>query len=179
MSKRIINVLRWLLHKVSDGNCVEVAFHNRIAKNVSLQAENGGSIRVKKFLHVQRNVTLHADGGRIDIGENTFINENSMIVSHKEIELGDNVTIGPNVCIYDHDHNYKKGGYISSKIHIGNNVWIGANAVILRGTWLGDGCVVGAGTIVKGTFEDDTLIMQDRKIQTRHIERENLKDGQL
>lgn len=177
MSKKIANIIRWLYHKLNDGKQVNVAFHNRIGKNVLLQANNGGSINIKRFFHVQRNVTIHADGGEIDIGENVFINENSMIVSHEKIELGYNVTIGPNVCIYDHDHNYKECGYISDEISIGKNVWIGANAVILRGTYLGNGCVVGAGTVVKGVFEDNTLITQEKKIQTKHIEKGKLENG--
>lgn len=80
--------------------------------------------------------------------------------------------IGPNVCIYDHDHNYKGTGYLSGEIFIGKNVWIGANAVILRGTRLGDGCVVGADTVVKGIFDEDMLITQNRETKTKCIAKE-------
>ena len=53
--------------------------------------------------------------------------------------------------------------YKSSPVKIGNNVWIGANAVILRGTVIGDNCVIGAGTVVKGTFESGSVIIEHRE----------------
>ena len=46
---------------------------------------------------------------------------------------------------------------------IGKNVWIGANTVILRGTKIGDNCVIGAGTIVKGDFPENSIIVQNRE----------------
>lgn len=43
-------------------------------------------------------------------------------------------------------------------IVIGNNVWIGLNAIILKGTIIGDNCVIGANTVVKGEFPANTII---------------------
>lgn len=77
--------------------------------------------------------------------------------------------ISPNVLIYDHDHNFKvKDGlknlvYTSSPVIIGNNVWIGANSVILRGTEVGDNSVIAAGSVVKGKIPKGTLVIQQRK----------------
>lgn len=147
------------------------SLHNRISGSFNIKIDNDGKIRIAPYLHTKRNVTIHADGGNIDIGKNVFLNENCTIVSHKEIVIGDNATIGPNVCIYDHDHNYKSTGYISDEVFIGKNVWIGANVVILRGTHLGDGCVVGAGTVVRGNFQKDTLIVQEHQYKTKSIDR--------
>lgn len=172
MMGKLVRVCRWLWHKIFDGKNVLLDFHNRIGAHVILRATSGGNVAIKRFFHTQRNVTIHADGGIINIGENVFLNENCMVVSHEKIEIGENVTIGPNVCIYDHDHNYKGTGYLSGEIYIGKNVWIGANAVILRGTRLGDGCVVGAGTVVKGIFDENMLITQNRETKTKCIAKE-------
>lgn len=79
--------------------------------------------------------------------------------------------LGPNVLIYDHDHDYKaKGGVFSLKykttpIVIGNNVWIGANSIILRGTSIGNNCVVGAGCVLKGEYPDNSIIVQKRNTE--------------
>lgn len=43
-------------------------------------------------------------------------------------------------------------------IHIGNNVWIGMNVIILKGSVIGDNCVVAAGSVVKGVFPDNAII---------------------
>lgn len=55
--------------------------------------------------------------------------------------------------------------YKTAPIRIGNNVWIGANCVILRGTVIGDNSVVGAGTVLKGIYPPDSLIVQKRETQ--------------
>lgn len=108
------------------------------------------------------------NGAQVNIGENTFLNHGCMVISHERIILGKNVQCGPNVLIYDHDHDFRtKNGlkelkYKTSPIEIGDNVWIGANTVILRGTIIGSNCVVAAGSIIKGVFKDDTIIMQKR-----------------
>lgn len=43
-------------------------------------------------------------GAHLKIGKSVFINRNTIIAARKSITIGDGVTIGPNVCIYDHDH---------------------------------------------------------------------------
>ena len=64
------------------------------------------------------------------------------------------------------------GGYKASPVSIGNNVWVGANSVILRGVEIGDNCVIAAGTIVtKGNYPADTLIINDRKLSITTITR--------
>ncbi len=87
-------------------------------------------------------------------------------MEHILIKAG--VEFGPNVLIYDHDHDFRAFGglkekkYVCERVEIGQNCWIGANSVILKGTILGDNCVVGAGSVIKGTFKDDSLIYQKR-----------------
>lgn len=102
------------------------------------------------------------------IGNNVSLNYGDMIVCHEKITIGDNVQLAPNVLIYDHDHDYrakdglKKLLYKTSPVEIGSNVWIGANTVILRGTQIGDNCVIGAGSVVKGIIPDGTVFVQKR-----------------
>ena len=83
--------------------------------------------------------------------------------------------IGPNVMIFDHDHDYKAEGGISSgkvkigDIEIGNNVWIGAGCIILRGSKIGDNCVIAAGTIVRENIMSSSLVYQKRETFKRLI----------
>lgn len=112
----------------------------------------------------------------LKIGKNVSLNCNNMIVCREEIIIGDDVQLSPNVLIYDHDHDYsvvggvKTGEYKTSPIKIGNNVWIGANAVILKGTTIGDNCVIGAGSILKGTYPQNSVIVQKRTTTTKFLE---------
>lgn len=115
----------------------------------------GSRIRVRK-------------GASLSIGNDISVNHGCMIVCRDNIEIGDYVQFGPNVLIYDHDHDYraeggvKAGKFVTSPVKIGNNVWIGANSVILRGTEIGDNCVFGAGSIIKGKYDSDSVIVQKR-----------------
>ena len=114
----------------------------------------GGRIRVRK-------------NAKLDIKNNVFFNHNCMIVCQNKITIGDEVQFGPNVFLYDHDHDYKdENGLKSGKfkvgtIEIGNNVWIGANSIILRNTKIGNNCVIAAGSVIKGEFPDNTVVYQE------------------
>ena len=92
---------------------------------------------------------------KIEIGYNVFINRNVYITARANITIGDNVLIGPGVIINSGMHRYKDKtklirdqGHEIKPINIGNDVWIGANAVIMPGVFIGDGSVIGAGAIV-------------------------------
>ena len=56
-----------------------------------------------KRVNIRSNVEVMADGGKIVIHGHNFINRNTIICAHSMIEIEEGVTIGPNVCIYDHD----------------------------------------------------------------------------
>lgn len=126
-------------------------------------------LKLSKFIRARSGVRLKVrDEARLEIGEATSFNHGCMIICHEEIKIGSNVQVGPNVLIYDHDHDYKsiegikKLKYNTSPVIIGDNVWIGANVVILRGTTIGDNCVIGAGAVLKGDFERNRTILQKK-----------------
>lgn len=128
----------------------------------NFKMRDGAKIRVRK-------------GAVCKIGKNTSVNCNNMIACHDRVIIGDNVQLSSNVQIYDHDHDFrvkdgiKAGKYKTTPIEIGNNVWIGANSVILRGTHLGNNCVVGAGCIVKGEYPSNSVIIQKRETEIKGV----------
>ncbi len=109
------------------------------------------------------------------IGDRVSINVGTMGICHDKIEIGEDTQIGPYCQILDHDHKYETVEDLDSQIfntapiYIGKHVWIGANCVILRGTEIGDHCVVAAGTVLKGTYESNSLIYTKREIATKKI----------
>ncbi|MCK5214493.1 MAG: acyltransferase [Candidatus Omnitrophica bacterium] len=104
----------------------------------------------------------------INIGKGSALSHWCMIVCHEKVQIGENVQFGPNVLIFDHDHDFravnglKNLKYKTSPITIGNNVWIGANTVILKGTRIGNNCIIGAGSVISGQIKNDTLVIQKR-----------------
>lgn len=112
--------------------------------------------------------------GVIKIGDNTTMNYGCMVTSRNNIIIGNGCEFGPNVLLYDHDHDYKcEGGlkankYVNGTIEIGENSWIGANCVILKNTKLGKNCVVAAGTVLGNCeYPDNTVIYQKRETITK------------
>jgi len=90
----------------------------------------------------------------LSIGPHTSIGRNTIISCESAIEIGANTQIAPFVYISDNDHGAQKGARMDSQPHvtkpvrIGNDVWIGAGAIILKGVTIADGAVIGAGAVV-------------------------------
>ena len=133
-------------------------------------------ITLGKSVRAHSGVKLRAVGkGKILIDDNAKMNYGCMVTARELIHIGEGVEFGPNVLLYDHDHDYKATGglkankYTSAPIEIGNNSWIGANSIILKGTKIGANCVVGAGCIISGEFPENTLIVQKRETTIKKI----------
>lgn len=114
----------------------------------------------------QRTIIVARDRGKIKIGNNVGIS-GATIYARESIEIGDHSLIGANTKIFDNDfhplevearnqNDYSK--LEKRPVKIGKNVFIGCNCIILKGTELGDNCVVGAGSIVHGKFKDNCVI---------------------
>ena len=97
---------------------------------------------------------FHCDyGSNIEVGDNFFANYHFTVLDVAKVIIGDNVMIAPNVSIYTAGHplhpDSRNSGYeYGIGITIGNNVWIGANSVVLPGVKIGDNSVIGAGSVV-------------------------------
>lgn len=103
-------------------------------------------------------------GAFVSIGNNSRIN-GAYIHAQKGITIGENCVIASGVNIMDiNGHelistNRTIGRDKPAEIILGDNVWIGLNVTILKGTNIGNNAVVGAGSVVKGNFQDNALIM--------------------
>lgn len=100
---------------------------------------------------------------QIIIGDNCRIN-GAYIHSQKRIEIGKNCVIAAGVNIIDsnghetYSLNRTTGSDSPKEIIIGDNVWIGINATILKGTRIGNNSVISAGSVVKGDFPSNCII---------------------
>lgn len=97
---------------------------------------------------------FHCDYGyNIEVGENFYANYNLTILDVGKVRIGDNVLIAPNVSILTAGHpvhpQARNSGYeYGLDITIGDNVWIGAGAILLPGVTVGNSTVIGAGSVV-------------------------------
>lgn len=98
-------------------------------------------------------------GWNIEVGENFFANYHLTILDEGKVTIGKNVQIAPNVSIYTAGHpihpDSRNSGYeYGIPVAIGDNVWIGGNAVIMPGVVIGSNTVIGAGSVVTKNIPD-------------------------
>lgn len=124
-----------------------------------------GQLTLGKETVSRGNLTLRAEEGVLKIGDKCFFNSNCSITCLSEVSIGDRCQFANHLVIVDHDHDYQAGWghYRTAPVHIGNDVWIGANCVILKGADIGDGSVIAAGSIVSGRVEPGTVFYQKRE----------------
>lgn len=90
--------------------------------------------------------------GCLTIGKNLYMNHYAIIDCHLQIDIGDNVQIGPHayICDFHHGTTAESGSAalsasnVYAPVTIGNHVWIGAGAVVMKGVTIGEGAVVAA-----------------------------------
>lgn len=92
-------------------------------------------------------------GYNTTVGDNFFMNVNGKLMDSGKITIGDNVFIAPNVCIITEEHAMNveeriQGLEYTHPVTIGDNVWICTGALVLPGVTIGEGSVIGAGSVV-------------------------------
>jgi maltose O-acetyltransferase len=101
-------------------------------------------------------------GRRLRLGRDTIINSGCVVDAHGEVWMGDEVHVSHRVLVLTEDHDpgtptRRAGPMATRPVRIGTGVWIGAGAVVLPGTQVGEGCVIAAGAVAYGTLEPNTL----------------------
>lgn len=142
----------------------------RFSPNTEVIIAERGTLCLGKRVRAHRRSKLSVSGnGLLKIGSNTALGNGVSITCMEKIVIGEAVQIGPDTKIYDHDHDFRVPGgvkaekFLTSPVEIGDNTWIGCNVVILRGTTIGKNCIVAAGSVLKGTYPDNSVIVQKRQ----------------
>ena len=136
---------------------------------------------IKKLLgYIKNNFTIEPSfwcdyGYNIEIGENFYSNHNLVILDGAKVSFGDNVFIAPNCGFYTAGHplsasERNKGLEYAKPIKVGNNVWIGANVIVLPGITIGDNCTIGAGSVVTKDIPANSLAVGNPCHVIRQIE---------
>lgn len=152
------------IHKNANINITNRFYFNKMwnGKNKKvgrLFIGNNAILNVKDYIVYAGGFIGVADNAVLTLGSG-YMNYDSKIMCSKEITIGDNTFISENVIIRDSDgHKILDREYEETQsIHIGNNVWIGVGAIILKGVNIGDGSVIAAGAVVNRDVPKNTLV---------------------
>jgi acetyltransferase-like isoleucine patch superfamily enzyme len=137
----------------------------KISNLADIETSNRGSVfSLGQDSFIDSFVKIKFVGGieNIEIGDNCYINSGCVLYSGNGIKIGNNVLIAANCSLSPVNHAFddksrlmRIQGFQTSKggIVIEDDVWIGANAVILDGAFIPTGCVIGAGSLVRDKLE--------------------------
>ncbi len=154
------------------------------------------SLTIGNHTMVGCSFVFESDKGKIEVGDNTFINGGTTLIAREYIKIGSHVTIAWGCTLYDHNshsldykerqndvsrqnEDYRCGrNFIASKnwdsvkskpICIEDNVWIGFDSVILAGVTIGEGAIVGARSVVRKDIEPWTVVAGNPAVVVKRL----------
>lgn len=115
-----------------------------------IQVGDGGVLEIDGTVTFGPGVrVLVGPNAKLKIGDRSYITANSKLIVKSDVEIGSGCAISWDVQLMDTDfHHVAKGAVNTKKITIGNDVWIGSRATILKGVTIGDGAIIAAGAVV-------------------------------
>jgi len=120
-----------------------------------------------------------APEARIEVGEGCFLNRNTMLAAHEQIEIGDHTMLANGCFVGDADHRFDdpdmpitwQGFTSKGPVRIGANCWLGVNCVVTSGVTIGERCVIGANSVVTRDLPPRTIAAGAPASVIKRIER--------
>jgi acetyltransferase-like isoleucine patch superfamily enzyme len=153
---------RWLtrygrrLH--SDG----IAF---VASNVRIEIGRDGHVELGRWSWLGHGTKIRCHEGTVSIGAKTVLGQECTISAYQHVSIGRECVIADRVMLIDFDHGMveverpiRLQGIYKRDVRVGNNVWIGYGACILRGVTVGDNAVIGTNAVVTGDVPDNAVV---------------------
>lgn len=159
-----LGYIKILIYKLCFGRSLKIPKLVKFSHKASLRIRHGGKIILGKVSIGSGTAIRVTAGAEFSMGNGSGFNSNCIVTCREKILIGNNVLIGSGVSFYDHDHIYKTdklmkhSGYITAPIIVEDNVWIGANVIILKGVKIESGSVIAAGTVVTKDIPANSLV---------------------
>jgi acetyltransferase-like isoleucine patch superfamily enzyme len=126
-----------------------------LGSGVKLQIGRSARVRFGRWVWIGHDTKIRCHEGEVRIGDKTVLGQECTISAYQHVSIGEQCIIADRVMMIDFDHNVAEverpirlQGIYKRDVRVGNNVWIGYGAQILRGTTVGDNAIVGASAIV-------------------------------
>lgn len=167
----IYNIIRIFFLKCFHGRNIQIHWMQRISPLCSLKVFDKGRLQIGRNTEFAPYCDFQVHGkGVLNIGAGVYLNRYCMISAHNSISIGEGCFFGPGVKIFDNNHKHTPENGVSSElttapITIGNYCWIASDAIILKGSTIGDNCVIGAGCIIHGNIPDGTVVKCTQKLE--------------
>lgn len=129
-----------------------------LGRGVEIEGRPGyGRVVLGRWVHVGDGTALRAHEGTLRVGDKVVFGRHNTVNCYLDVEIGATTLIADWVYVADFDHRFddlvtpiKDQGIVKSPVRIGPDCWIGVKVSVLRGSIVGEGCVLAAHTVVRG-----------------------------
>jgi acetyltransferase-like isoleucine patch superfamily enzyme len=126
-----------------------------LGRGLELKIEPRGEIRFGRFVWIGDGTKIRCHEGAVEIGDKTVMGQECTISAYQRVRIGNECVIADRAMFIDFDHGIveverpiRLQGIYKRDVEVGNNVWIGYGACILRGVSVGDNSVIGTNSVV-------------------------------
>jgi acetyltransferase-like isoleucine patch superfamily enzyme len=150
--------LRWRGRLETDGICF-------VGPGVTFEIGPEASVRLGRWSWIGHGTKIRAHEGSVAIGAKTVLGQECTISSFQHVAIGRECILADRVMLIDFDHGVTEverpirlQGIYKRDVNVGNNCWIGYGACILRGSTVGDNCIVGTSTVVTKAVPSNAVV---------------------
>jgi acetyltransferase-like isoleucine patch superfamily enzyme len=136
-----------------------------IGPNVVLQIGRNARVELGRWSWVGHGTKIRCHEGVVSIGAKTVLGQECTISAYQHVEIGRECVIADRVMLIDFDHGIvevdrpiRHQGIYKRDVRVGNNVWIGYGACILRGVTVGDNAVIGTSAVVTKDVPPNAIV---------------------
>ncbi|PSL06111.1 acetyltransferase-like isoleucine patch superfamily enzyme [Haloactinopolyspora alba] len=137
-----------------------------LGRGVQVRGRPGyGRVVLGPWVHVGDLTRLIAHEGTLRVGEKAVFGREVLVSCYLDVEVGGRTLVADWVYVTDFDHRFddvtrpiKDQGIAKSPVRIGTDGWLGTKVSVLRGSVVGQGCVVAAHAVVRGTVPDGAVV---------------------
>jgi acetyltransferase-like isoleucine patch superfamily enzyme len=148
-------LLRWLYFKLRFGRRLETDGVCFICPGVKFEIGKGARLRLGRWSWIGNDCKIRVHEGEVSIGAKTVIGQECTISAFQHVAIGRECIVADRVMLIDFDHGIvevdrpiRLQGIYKRDVNVGNNVWVGYGACVLRGCTVGDNSVLGTYAVV-------------------------------
>jgi acetyltransferase-like isoleucine patch superfamily enzyme len=158
-------IARWVLLKArhrgrlqTDGLCF-------ICPHVDLEIGRGATLRIGRWAWIGHGCKIRVHEGEVEIGAKTVMGQECTISAYQHVSIGRECILADRVMLIDFDHGVTEverpirlQGIYKRDVRVGNNVWIGYGACVLRGVQVGDNSIVGTSSVLTREVPENAVV---------------------
>ena len=136
-----------------------------IGPDVVLEIGPRGRVELGRWSWLGHGTKVRCHEGFVSIGAKTVLGQECTISAFQHVSIGRECVIADRVMLIDFDHGVvdverpiRQQGIYKRDVNVGNNVWIGYGACILRGVTVGDNAIIGTNSVVTGDVPDNAVV---------------------